>query len=128
MSTVRATTAVAAAALVAALVAVPPAVAKDGDVRVKGTCTTAATSKLKLSREDGRIEIEFEVDQNQSGVRWAVTLRRNGVVVASRTAVTRAPSGSFEVRRLLAGTAGGDRIVATATSLSGARCTAGASL
>ena len=36
-----------------AVVAAPGAVAKDGDVRVKGTCTTAATSKLKLGAEDG---------------------------------------------------------------------------
>ena len=93
--------AVAVAATTAA-VAVPGALAKDGDVRVKGTCTTAATSKLKLSAEDGGIEVEFEVDQNRNGVPWRVTLRRNGSLVASTTATTRAPSGSFSVRRVVA--------------------------
>ena len=37
----------------AALALAPAALAKDGDVRVAGTCTKASTSKLKLSREDG---------------------------------------------------------------------------
>ena len=61
----------------------------------------AATSKLKLSAEDGGIEVEFEVDQNRNGVPWRVTLRRNGVLVASTVATTRAPSGSFTVRRVV---------------------------
>ena len=51
---------------------------KDGDVFVRGTCTGVTTSKLKLSEEDGRIEVEFEVDQNRSGVRWNVSLFQNG--------------------------------------------------
>ncbi len=52
---------------------------RTATLRIKGTCTTAATSKLKLSAEDGGIEVEFEVDQNRNGVPWRVTLRRNGV-------------------------------------------------
>jgi hypothetical protein len=56
--------------------------------------------QLKLSQEDGRIEVEFEVDQNRNGVPWKVTLRRNGSVVAATTAITRAPSGSF-IRRVM---------------------------
>ena len=120
--------AVAAAAIVAA-VAASGAVAKDGDVRVKGTCTTATTSKLKLGVENNGIEVEFEVDQNRNGIPWRVTLRRNGALVASTTATTRAPSGSFTVRRMVRGTAGaGDRIVAVATSRGGATCRAAASL
>ena len=70
----------AAAALALALV--PTTVAKDGDVVVRGTCTKASTAKLKLSPEDGAIEVEFEVDQNRNGVRWSVSLRRvlaNGI-------------------------------------------------
>ena len=34
------------------------------------------TAKLKLSAENGRIEVEFEVDQNRNGVPWTVVLRR----------------------------------------------------
>jgi hypothetical protein len=115
---------------VAGLTAGSPAVmAKDGDVRVAGTCTGSSTSKLKLSNEDGgRIQVEFEVDQNRNGVPWSVTLRRNGVQVASGTAITRPPSGSFEFRRVIAGTAGADRIVASATTSSGERCSATAAI
>ena len=79
-----------------------PAFAKDGDVLVRGTCTGKSTSKLKLSAENGRIEVEFEVDQNRNGVPWTVVLTRNGTRVAQLTRVTKAPSGSFEARRLIA--------------------------
>jgi len=110
----------------AALLAVPVASARGGHDRgitVRGTCSQQSTSKLKLSRDDGRIEVEFEVDQNRNGVPWQVTLRRNGTRVASLTATTRAPSGSFEIRRLVADRAGTDRISARATR-SGETCTA----
>ena len=119
-------------ALVAALalVAAAPATgapAKDGDVRVAGTCTKSTTSKLKLSRDDGRLEVEFEVDQNRVGVRWAVVLRQNGAVVRRTTGVTRGRSGSFEVRRLVADRPGTDTITAVATR-PGERCGARASI
>jgi len=113
------------AVVVAALALSPTALAKDG-VRVSGKCSKASTSKLKLGREDAGVEVEFEVDQNRNGVRWRVVLLRNGVRVAGRTAVTRAPSGSFESRFLAAGRGG--RFVARAQSPSGERCVARASL
>ena len=117
---------VVAAALVGAwlLVVAAPAPAKDGDKIVRGTCTKASTSKLKLSDEDGRIELEFEVDQNRNGVRWSVVLRRPSAVILRTTRVTRAPSGSFEVRRVVANLSGVDRITARATSPRGEVCTA----
>lgn len=110
----------------AALALSPAALAKDG-VRVAGKCSKASTSKLKLGREDAGTEVEFEVDQNRNGVRWTVVLLRNGSRIARRVAVTRAPSGSFETRVLVAGPAGA-RFVARATSPSGEVCTARASL
>ena len=92
-----------AIAAVLAIAAVPTASAKGGHgVRVSGVCTQGSSAKLKLSREDGRIEVEFEVDQNRNGVPWKVALRRNGTLVASTTARTHGPSGSFSVRRLIA--------------------------
>ena len=91
-----------------------PALAKDGDVLVRGTCSGSSTAKLKLSEEDGRIEVEFEVDQNRNGVAWTVVLTRNGARVARLVRVTRAPSGSFEARRVLANPAGADVVRATA--------------
>ena len=113
--------------LVLALTAAPLAVAKDGDKLVRGTCTGPSTSKLKLSDEDGRIEVEFEVDQNRNGVRWDVAIFRNGNRIARMTKVTRRPSGSFEARALVANGAGKDTIRARATRASGEVCTARAS-
>jgi hypothetical protein len=101
-----------------ALLAVPSAFAKAssrGGVRIQGVCSQQSTSKLKLSRDDRGIEIEFQVDQNRNGVPWKVTLRRNGQRVAALTATTRAPSGSFEIRRVIAGHVRTDRITAIAT-------------
>ena len=113
------------AALALALVALAPAAlaapAKDGDGRVlqSGRCSAGSTWKLKAKADDGRIETELEVDQNRVGRRWRVTLQRNGVVVFNGTRTTVAPSGSFEVRRLLAPSAGKTRIVAVAKAVRG---------
>ena len=120
------TLAVSLAVIAAALAVAPIASAKGPGVRVSGACTKSSTAKLKLSNEDGRIEVEFEVDQNRNGVPWKVTLRRNGSVVAATTAITRAPSGSFSIRRVISGPGG--RVAAVATRSSGERCTAVASI
>ena len=113
--------------IVGALLALAPAaLAKDGDVRVAGTCTKASSSKLKLSREDAGTEVEFEVDQNRNGVRWVVTLHRDGVLVGTRSRVTRGPSGSLEVRFVARNGLGADRFVARAARV-GERCVARAS-
>ena len=115
-----------AIASVVGLASVPAANAKDGDVRVAGKCTSASKSKLKLSEENGKIEVEFEVDQNRNGVRWAVVLRQNGQVIRKTTRVTRAPSGSFSLRSIAANGAGADRFTATAARR-GETCSAKAS-
>jgi hypothetical protein len=121
------TLAITLATSVAALAVSPLASAKGGDgVRVVGACTQSSTAKLKLSRENSGIEVEFEVDQNRNGVPWKVTLRRNGSLVTSTTATTHAPSGSFSLRRVIAGAHG--TVVATAKRSSGERCTARASI
>jgi hypothetical protein len=93
--------------------------AKDGRGVVKtGSCSARSDWKLKAKADDGRLETEFEVDQNRIGKRWSVTVTRNGATVFRGTRTTVAPSGSFTVRRLLAGPASG-RIVATARALQG---------
>ncbi len=84
------------------------------DVRVRGTCSASSTAKLKLSPEDGGVEVEFEVDQNRNGKRWGVVLTRNGTRVLSRSAVTRAPSGSFEVRDVVSPGSPRTRVTAVA--------------
>ena len=112
--------------------AISTAYAKDPETRVRGICSGPSTSKLKLSVEDAGIEVEFEVDQNRNGVRWTVTLRRvlpSGTRLLFRgTRVTRPPSGSFELRRVVANRAGPDTIRARATRASGEVCRATATL
>jgi hypothetical protein len=96
-------------------VAAAPVAAKSGDVIARGHCSGATVWKLKLGRENGRIETEFEVDQNRNNRLWRVTITQNGTTVYRGSRYTRAPSGSFEVSRLLVNRAGNDRIVARAT-------------
>jgi hypothetical protein len=92
------------------------AMAKDGDVIRRGSCSAQSDWKLKLSPEDGRIEVEFEVDQNRVGRTWNVKLKRDGSVFWRGQRTTQAPSGSFEVRRVIRDSAGRDSIVARATN------------
>ena len=109
------------------LVLVPvTAVAKDDrdEKRVDGNCTGAASSKLKAKHDDGRIEVEFEVDQNKNGVTWKVRFRRNGERVVKTRATTHAPSGSFSVERKIGNPPGSDKIVGRAISPGGQVCRA----
>lgn len=92
--------------------------------RATGSCTGGSTAKLKAKPDDGRLETEFEVDQNRNGVTWTVSLRRNGTVVTRARPTTLAPSGSFSVERRIANRAGSDTISARAVSPSGEVCTA----
>ncbi len=119
-----------AAGLLSAATALTPAaaLAAGRDVRVKGTCSKSSTAKLKLRADGAWIETEFEVDQNRNGVRWTVTLRRNRTLAASTRATTKAPSGSFTVRRLLKNGPGADTVTAKAVSSSGEICTAHATI
>jgi hypothetical protein len=94
------------------------------ETRVTGSCTGGSTAKLKAKPDDGRLEVESEVDQNRSGVRWKVRIRRDGELAVRTSAVTRAPSGSFSVERKIGDPAGSDRISARATSPSGEVCKA----
>jgi hypothetical protein len=106
------------------MVAAPSASADRAPVR-PGKCTGPSTSKIKAKLDDGRIEAEFEVDQNVNGRRWSVVLRRNGRVAFRGVRTTRGPSGSFELRRFLGNAPGRDRITATARALRGGEvCTA----
>jgi hypothetical protein len=92
--------------------------------RIAGSCTAGSHAKLKVKRSSGRLETEFEVDQNRSGAKWSVRVRRNGKSVVKTSATTKAPSGSFSVNRRIGDPAGSDRITAKATSRSGEVCRA----
>lgn len=98
-------------AAVLTLAPVGPALAGDDDVIRRGSCSGATDWKLKASPEDGRIEVEGEVDSNRNGQTWRWRIRHNGSLSARGTATTQPPSGSFEVRRVLVDAAGTDTIV-----------------
>ena len=101
----------------AAMLSLPAGVAaKDGDIIRTGSCSNRSDWKLKLSPENGRIEVEFEVDSNRVGQTWNVKLKNDGIVFFSGTRTTQAPSGSFEVRRLTNNGAGSDFIVGRAVN------------
>jgi len=87
-----------------------PALAKDGDVIRVGSCSGSADWKLKASPENGRIEVEGEVDSNKNGQVWRWRIVHNGTVSARGRATTQPLSGSFEVRRVLVNVAGTDTI------------------
>jgi hypothetical protein len=115
--------------VVSGAVLAPSAGAKAGDVIRTGACSGRSDWKLKLSPENGKIEVEFEVDSNKVGQTWRVRIRQNGVLIFSGTRMTQAPSGSFEVRRLAQDHAGTDAFRARAVNLaSGETCLGRASI
>jgi hypothetical protein len=100
-----------------ALLSLPAGVAaKDGDVIREGSCSGRSDWKLKLSPENGRIEVEFEVDSNVNGQTWNVRLKRDGNVFFTGQRTTQPPSGSFEVRRVISNSAGSDFVVGRAVN------------
>jgi hypothetical protein len=102
--------------VIGGLSATAPATAKDGDGRVivRGDCSSRSDWKLKAKPDDGRMEVELEVDSNRNGQSWTWTLRSEGTVFASGRRTTQAPSGSFSVQRRTSDTGGSQRISATA--------------
>ena len=110
--------------LISALLLTPAAFAKDGDGRVErsGSCTGVSNWDLKAKPDNGRLEVEFEVDQNKNGVRWHVVLKQNGERVREGNRTTQAPSGSFSYEKRLPNPGGADKIVGIATRANGERC------
>jgi hypothetical protein len=64
--------------------------------------------KLKAKPDDGRIEVEGEVDSNRAGQAWGWVLKHNGSVSARGTKTTAGTSGSFTVARRMTNLAGTD--------------------
>lgn len=111
---------VVAVSFVALFVIAVPAVASAGDRDVirEGLCSGRSDWKLKLSPEDGRIEVEFEVDQNVVGDEWRVRIRHDGQLAFRGTRTTRGASASFELRIVEPNNAGADVFGARARNLS----------
>jgi hypothetical protein len=101
------------------IVGAAPAFARGGggggnDVRASGPCATG-TWNLKVKPDDGRIEVEAEIDTNRVGQVWNWRLSDNGAQFASGSSTTAAPSGSFSVERRTANRPGADTVRLTAT-------------
>lgn len=106
-----------AAVMTMTLAGAAPASAKDGDVIKQGACSGSADWKLKLSPENGRIEVEYEVDSNVVGQTWRVRIVKNGTTIFQGTRQTKAPSGSFEVRLVTSNPPGSDTFRARAVNV-----------
>jgi hypothetical protein len=85
-------------------------------VRATGSCSAHSTAHLKAKHDSGRIEVEFEVDQNRNNRSWTVRIWDDGHRVFTGVRTTHAPSGSFSVQRLIANRAGLDSVVASAVN------------
>jgi hypothetical protein len=94
-----------------------------------GSCSGSTDWKIKAKPDDGRIEVESEIDSNRNGQTWRWTLRHDGDVAAQGRSMTRGPSGSFEVARRTRDSAGSDSFTFRAVNAgSGEVCTARVSL
>ena len=111
MKTRTALAALTLSALALPLAGIAPASASHGGgdaVRTHGGCGGPAVWKLKAKPDDGRIELEAEVDSNRRGQVWHWTIKHNGSVSSKGSSTTRGPSGSFTVERRMADLAGAD--------------------
>ncbi len=75
--------------------------------------------EAQVSPENGKIEVEYEVDSNHAGQTWRVKLFENGNRIFVGTKTTQGASGSFTVRKLAANTAGSDSFRAQARNVAG---------
>jgi hypothetical protein len=91
----------------------PATASGGGDDRVikTGSCSDGARWKLKVKSDDGRLEVEAEVDSNQQGQSWNWRIRDNGTAAAKGSAMTVGASGSFSVERRIADRPGTDNVV-----------------
>jgi hypothetical protein len=93
----------------ATLATAGPTSAVEVEREKHGVCTNNSRWELQLERENGRIEIDLEVDTPKAGKTWTVKLRHDGVLFTKVTRVTDA-EGEFEVDRLRNDHPGEDKI------------------
>jgi hypothetical protein len=94
-----------------------PAMAKDGHggaaVTSRGACAGADGWKLKAKHDDGRLEVEFQVDTDHAGQVWHVAITDNGASIANGARTTGVGGLNVEVHP--ADLVGVDQIHAVAT-------------
>jgi len=92
----------------------PSASAKTVAAQASGRCSSGSHWTMKAKPDNGRMELELEVDSNRNGQRWTVRITDNRHLIFAGAKVTVAPSGAFDVRRLTPNLAGVDHFVAVA--------------
>jgi len=105
------------AAALTSFAVLPPAALASGndDVIQRGGPCAGGDWKLKAKHDDGRLEVEFEIDTNQNGQVWHVRISDNGNRVFAGNRTTHGRSGSFSVEIRPGNRAGTDTIKARAT-------------
>jgi hypothetical protein len=121
-------TAAVAIAVASCIAMSAPAQARGTDRVHVGHCTGASQTKIKVGAENGRLEVEGQVDSNRVGQNWNWRIVHNGSVSARGTKATQAPSGAFTVRRIVVNLRGTDILTFRATNpRTGERCGASVS-
>jgi hypothetical protein len=90
------------AAVLAAVVSLVPQAAAHGDddeAREEGRCAKGIRWRMEAKPDDGRVELEVELDTDRTGKRWSWVLAHNGSLSDRGFARTRGSSGSFEPAR-----------------------------
>ncbi len=109
-----------AAVSCAALLAVPAA-ASAAPIRMEveresdGRCSARSTWDLNLEKENGRIDIDVEIDSPTAGQRWTIKVTHEGRTVVNRTRTTDR-DGEVEVSKHVPNTRGKDKVTFRATN------------
>ncbi|HSF60901.1 MAG TPA: hypothetical protein VLA69_04345 [Gaiellaceae bacterium] len=103
--------------------------ADDGpdDVRRTGTCSRSSEFRLRLRSDDDVIRVEFEIESNRRGARWAVILLHERRIVF-RGNLRTDDGGSVELRRSVPNWFGADSFVVRATGPRSETCRVSAQL
>ncbi len=106
--------------------------ARGGGVEKHGSCDGRGRWELDLERDNGRIEVDFEVTAAPAGQRWKIKIHHDGVKVFQGTRVTHLDDDDrpdLEVDRSVKDHIGLDRFTVRArNTVTGAFCMATAKL
>lgn len=67
----------------------PAGIAHADDVERKGSCSKTSRWEFELDRDDGRIEVEYEVTARKAGEKWRARIWQNDNRIFKGTRVTR---------------------------------------
>ena len=88
--------------------AAPPALARNNDDRERrGSCSGSTDWKVKVGPENGRLEVEGEIDSSRRGQTWRWRLYHNGSL--SAYGLRTSSSSSYKIRRISVDLRGTDR-------------------